>query len=47
MLVMSGTLSVDTFLIISGFLLSYTIMKSMSKERKINIPLAIFHRYLR
>lgn len=48
MIVISGTLSVDTFLIISGFLFSYSIMKNKSKARNINaIPAAIFHRYLR
>lgn len=48
MTVISGTLSVDTFLIISGFLLAYSIMKIKSKATSINvIPAAIFHRYLR
>lgn len=48
MTVISGTLSVDTFLIISGFLLAYSIMKMKSRASNINvIPAAIFHRYLR
>lgn len=47
MVLISGTLSVDTFLIVSGFLLSHGIMKSLPKERMIDVPRALLHRYLR
>ncbi|XP_030757502.1 nose resistant to fluoxetine protein 6-like isoform X1 [Sitophilus oryzae] len=43
----SGTLSVDSFFFLSGFLLVYVFMKSMKAGTKFNIIYFYVHRYLR
>lgn len=47
MYVVGGTLSVDTFFVMGGTVLTYTYMKSMSKGIKMNVPLFYLHRWLR
>jgi peptidoglycan/LPS O-acetylase OafA/YrhL len=42
-----ATVSVDTFLVIGGFLTIYTFQATMDKGVKFNVPLYYFHRYLR
>ncbi|CAH1378595.1 unnamed protein product [Tenebrio molitor] len=42
-----ATVSVDTFLVIGGFLTVYTFQATMDKGVKFNVPLYYFHRYLR
>lgn len=44
----NGTLSVDTFFILSGLLVSYVFLKQMrNKTSGFNIPLYYLHRYIR
>ncbi|RZC31744.1 nose resistant to fluoxetine protein 6-like, partial [Asbolus verrucosus] len=47
MFLISGTLSVDTFLTIGGTLMSYGFMKAKYKKVPFNVFLYYFHRYLR
>lgn len=47
MLILSATVSVDSFFVMSGLLLTWAMMKELDKRRKVNIPLMYFHRYLR
>lgn len=47
MILISGTLAVDTFFVVSGFLMSYNVMKIASRGGKINVPMLILHRFLR
>ncbi|XP_044255135.1 nose resistant to fluoxetine protein 6-like [Tribolium madens] len=47
MFVSSGTLSVDTFLTISGVLMSYGFIKSKTKKIRFNLCFYYLHRYLR
>lgn len=47
-IIANGTLSVDTFLFLSGFLVAYVSLKTMRKrDGKLNLPLFYFHRYIR
>lgn len=46
-IVISSPLSVDSFFVITGFLISYLTMKTLDKEGKLNIPLFYIHRYIR
>ncbi|XP_044728551.1 nose resistant to fluoxetine protein 6-like, partial [Chrysoperla carnea] len=46
-LFMRGDLWVDTFFILSGLLLSYTLLKQYSKTKKLNLILIIILRYFR
>ncbi|XP_046748833.1 nose resistant to fluoxetine protein 6-like [Diprion similis] len=39
--------AVDTFFVISGFLMAYLFLRAMKAGKKINIPMLYFHRYLR
>ncbi|KAJ8969798.1 hypothetical protein NQ317_003303 [Molorchus minor] len=43
----SGTLSVDTFLVVGGTLVVYVFMKATSNGKKFNIAQYYLHRYLR
>ncbi|PSN45474.1 hypothetical protein C0J52_08664 [Blattella germanica] len=44
----NGTLSVDTFLFLSGLLMTYVFLKQMKNKMKgFNIPLYYLHRYIR
>ncbi len=48
MIVLSGTLAVDTFFLLSGFLMSFLLMKQLDKTKGgINPLLMIVHRYIR
>nr|CAD7433099.1 unnamed protein product [Timema monikensis] len=46
---MNGMVAVDSFLLISGLLLSYVFLKTVTNKRtsSFNIPLFYFHRYIR
>lgn len=46
-IVVSAPLSVDSFLVISGFLISYLTMKTLDKGNQLNVPLFYIHRYIR
>ncbi|KAJ8956800.1 hypothetical protein NQ318_014214, partial [Aromia moschata] len=47
MLIVSGTLSVDTFFVVGGVLVAYTFMKSRLNGIKFNLFHFYLHRYLR
>ena len=51
MTVWSGTLSVDTFFLLSGFLMSFLSLREMEKRKNAitiqSIPLQYLHRYIR
>ena len=47
MAVMNATLSVDTFFVLSGALVSYGILKELDKTGWLNVPMLYIHRYLR
>ncbi|XP_045478918.1 nose resistant to fluoxetine protein 6-like isoform X2 [Harmonia axyridis] len=47
MILISGTLSVDTFFIVGGALVTYVYMQSMEKGKKFNIIIYYLHRYIR
>ncbi|XP_068082915.1 nose resistant to fluoxetine protein 6 [Anabrus simplex] len=43
----NGTLSVDTFLMLSGMLLAYVFLKEVNKTGAFNVPMFYIHRYIR
>jgi peptidoglycan/LPS O-acetylase OafA/YrhL len=44
----NGTVSVDTFLLIGGLLVSYLLLKELERNKgKFNVTLFYLHRYLR
>ncbi|KAL3267592.1 hypothetical protein HHI36_011710 [Cryptolaemus montrouzieri] len=47
MLLVSGTLAVDTFFVVGGTLVSYMYMQAMEKKIKFNILIYYLHRYIR
>lgn len=47
MLITSGTLSVDTFFLMSGFLMSFLTLKELDKRKFINPLFSYLHRYIR
>lgn len=47
MLVVGGTVSVDSFFLLSGLLVCWTLLKELDKSRKLNLPAMYLHRYLR
>ena len=47
MLVLNGTVAVDTFFLMGGALVAYNMLKELEKAQKINVPLLYLHRYLR
>ncbi|XP_044747810.1 nose resistant to fluoxetine protein 6-like [Coccinella septempunctata] len=47
MLIISGTLSVDTFFVVGGALVTYVYMQSMEKGKKFNLIIYYLHRYIR
>ena len=47
MLIISGTMSVDTFFLLSGFLVTHSILKDLDRQQFMNVPYKYLHRYLR
>lgn len=47
MLVIGGTVSVDSFFLLSGMLIAWSVLKELSTNRRLNVPLMYLHRYLR
>jgi peptidoglycan/LPS O-acetylase OafA/YrhL len=47
MLIMNGTLTTDTFFLLSGILLAYVFMREWHKEKSFNVATFYIHRYLR
>lgn len=48
LVIWNGLFSVDTFFLLSGFLLAYLMIQELDKTKgKVNIPLMYVHRYLR
>ncbi|XP_058817531.1 nose resistant to fluoxetine protein 6-like [Topomyia yanbarensis] len=47
MLVLASTVSVDSFFLLSGMLVCWSLLKELDKNRKLNLPLMYLHRYLR
>lgn len=47
MLIAAGSVSVDTFFLISGLLVSVGVLRELDSRRTFNYPLYILHRYLR
>ena len=47
MLILSGTVSVDTFFLLSGFLVTHSILKELDRKKYISLPYMYLHRYLR
>jgi len=46
--ILNGTVSVDSFLIIGGILLGYLTFKELDKTNSfLNVPLFYLHRYIR
>lgn len=46
-IILAGTLSVDTFFVISGLLATYSLCEYLSKGHKFNLWYYYFHRYIR
>ncbi|XP_052899878.1 nose resistant to fluoxetine protein 6-like [Anopheles moucheti] len=46
-LVVSSTVSVDTFFLLSGLLTCWSILNALDKSGKLNLPIMYLHRYLR
>ncbi|XP_021707319.1 nose resistant to fluoxetine protein 6 isoform X1 [Aedes aegypti] len=47
MLVVGGTVSVDSFFLLSGLLVCWSLLKELDKNRRLNLPVMYLHRYLR
>uniref|UniRef100_A0A8D8CWM4 Nose resistant to fluoxetine protein 6 n=1 Tax=Culex pipiens TaxID=7175 RepID=A0A8D8CWM4_CULPI len=47
MLIVGGTVSVDSFFLLSGMLIAWSVLKELNTRRKLNVPLMYLHRYLR
>jgi peptidoglycan/LPS O-acetylase OafA/YrhL len=47
MLIMNGTLTTDTFFLLSGILLAYVFMREWQKQQAFNLATFYMHRYLR
>nr|XP_019554140.2 nose resistant to fluoxetine protein 6-like [Aedes albopictus] len=47
MLVVGGAVSVDSFFLLSGLLVCWSLLKELDKSRKLNLPVMYLHRYLR
>lgn len=47
MLIMNGTLTTDTFFLLSGVLLAYVFMREWHKKQSFNLANFYIHRYLR
>jgi peptidoglycan/LPS O-acetylase OafA/YrhL len=47
MLILSGSVAVDTFFLLSGFLVTRSVLKELDKRKTLNVPYIYLHRYLR
>lgn len=47
MLLISATVSVDSFFLLSGLLVAWSVFKELDKSGILNVPLMFLHRYLR
>lgn len=47
MLLLSATVSVDSFFLLSGLLVSWSVLKELQKSQWLNVPVMYLHRYLR
>ena len=47
MAVLNGSVSVDTFFVLSGALVAYNVLKELDKRQGLNVPMLYIHRYLR
>lgn len=47
MLVIAGTVSVDSFFLLSGMLITWSVLKELNTHRKLNVWRMYLHRYLR
>lgn len=47
MILLNGTIIVDTFFLISGFLSCYLMLLELDKKKKVNVPLLYAYRYIR
>jgi peptidoglycan/LPS O-acetylase OafA/YrhL len=48
MTILNSTVSVDTFFVLSGLLVTYNVLKMLARTKgKLNIPMFYVHRYLR
>ena len=48
MMIFGGTLAVDTFFMVAGFLMSYLMLKNLDKTKgRTQILLSYLHRYIR
>ncbi|XP_065079673.1 nose resistant to fluoxetine protein 6-like [Ochlerotatus camptorhynchus] len=47
MLVVAGTVAVDSFFLLSGLLVCWSLLKELDKNQKLNLPMMYLHRYLR
>lgn len=46
--ILNGTLAVDTFLVMSGLLVAYSLLRELDRNKgRFNIGLFYIHRYLR
>ncbi|KFM76135.1 Nose resistant to fluoxetine protein 6, partial [Stegodyphus mimosarum] len=43
----NSMLTVDTFILMSGMLVTYSILKAQEKRKGLNVPMYIFHRFWR
>ncbi|XP_055545796.1 nose resistant to fluoxetine protein 6-like [Wyeomyia smithii] len=46
-LIVAGVISVDTFLVLSGLLTCWSLLRELDRNRRLNVPLLYLHRYLR
>lgn len=47
MLIQSGGVAVDSFLLLSGLIVTWSILKELDKNKKLNLHMMYLHRYLR
>jgi peptidoglycan/LPS O-acetylase OafA/YrhL len=47
MLIMNGTVTTDTFFLLSGALLAYGFMREWQKKQSFNLATFYIHRYFR
>ena len=47
MMILGGTVSVDTFFLLSGLLVTRSVLKELDRRKFLNVPYMYIHRYLR